>query len=130
MLAPILVIKLAIAVGSIVTPGQANKADAINLSTYSEAALRDATTTTALLGLLHLAIGLFGVLAMVRYRAMIPLIYLWLLAEFLGRRVVLTLYPIDRSAGLSSGSIINMILLTLMAIGFALSLWPRRSAPD
>ena len=129
LLAPLLVLKLGIAIASIVTPGRANSADAIDLSSYSAAALRDATTTTALLGLLHLSIALMGVLVMVRYRAMVPLIYFWLLAEFLGRRVVLALYPMDRVAGLSSGSIVNIILLALMLVGLALSLWPRRSAP-
>ena len=89
LLAPLLFIKLAIAIMSMLNPARANSADAIDVSAYSEAAVREGLLSTALLGLLHLAIGLMGVLAMVRYRAMVPLIYLWLLAEFLGRRVVL-----------------------------------------
>jgi DMSO reductase anchor subunit len=129
LLAPVLFLKLGIALGSILTPGNANKADAIDASSYSAAALRDAMTSTALLGLLHLCIGLFGVLAMIRYRAMIPLIYLWLLIEFLGRRVVLDLYPIARTGGLSAGSIIDMILLAMLVLGLALSVWRRRDAP-
>ena len=129
LLAPVLVLKIGIAVASILTPGQANKADAINLSTYSESALRDAMTSTALLGLLHLCIGLFCLLAMIRYRAMVPLVYLWLLAEFLGRRVVLALYPMERTPGLSSGSIVNLALLAMLVLGLALSVWPRRDAP-
>ena len=130
LLAPVLLLKLAIALASILTPRNANKADAIDLSTFSEAALREETTTTAALGLLHLSIGLFCVLAMLRYRAMVPLIYVWLLAEFLGRRVVLTVYPIDRTPGPASGSIVNLVLLAMMALGLALSVWPRRDAPD
>ena len=129
ILAPVLFLKLGIALGSLLAPGNANKADAIDLSSFSPAALQAETTSTALLGLLHLAIGLFGVLAMIRYRAMIPLIYLWLIVEFLARRVVLTAYPIDRTPGTSSGSVVNIVLLSLMALGFALSLWPRRNAP-
>lgn len=129
LLAPVLFVKLGIAVASILTPGQANKADAINLSTYSAAALRDAMTSTALLGLLHLCIGLFCLLAMIRYRAMVPLIYLWLLAEFLGRRVILALYPMERVPGPSTGSMVNLALLSMMALGLLLSLWPRRDAP-
>lgn len=130
LLAPVLLLKLAIAVVSIVMPAKANGADAIDVSTYSEAALRDAATSTALLGLLHLCIGVIGVLAMVRYRAMVPLVFLWLLAEFFGRRVVLSLYPIDRVDGASSVSPVNIVLLSLMVVGFALSLWRRRNAPD
>ena len=129
LLAPVLVLKLGIGVASLLTPQRANSADAIDVSSFSDAALRSEATATALLGLLHLAIGLMGVLAMIRYRAMVPLIYLWLIAEFLGRRVVLALYPIDRAAGMSSGSIVNIVLLSMMALGLLLSLWPRRNAP-
>ena len=129
LLAPVLFLKIGIGLASILTPGNANKADAIDLSTYSAAALHDAMTSTALLGLLHLAIGAFCLLAMIRYRAMVPLVYLWLLAEFLGRRVILGLYPIERVHGPSSGSMINLVLLSMMGLGLALSLWPRRDAP-
>ena len=122
-MAPVLFPKLGIAVVSLVATDHANSADAIDLSTFSGAALR----TQALLGLLHLAIGLKGALAIIRYRGMAPLIYVWLIAEFLGRRVVLTLYPIDRVAGPSSGSIINIALLSRMVLGLVLSLWPRRA---
>lgn len=130
LLGLVLFLKIGIAVVSIVTPRLANRADAIDLATYSAAALREAATSTALLGLLHLCIGLFGVLAMIRYRAMVPLIQAWLLAEFLGRRVILAAYPLERTPGTSSGSIVNLVLLSLMVSGLALSLWPRRDALD
>ena len=130
LLAPVLILKFGIAIGSILTPGNANKADAIDLSTYSAPALRDAMTSTALLGLLHLSIALLCLLAMIRYRAMVPMIYLWLALEFLGRRIVLGVYPIERVPGPSSGSIINLVLIGMLALGMALSLWPRHDAPD
>ena len=130
LLAPVLLLKFGIAIGSILTPGNANRADAINLSSYSAPALRAAMTSTALLGLLHLSIALICLLAMIRYRAMVPMIYLWLALEFLGRRVVLGVYPIERVPGPSSGSMINLVLIALLALGLALSVWPRRDAPD
>ncbi len=127
LMIPVLVLKFGIAVASILTPGNANRADAINLSTYSQAALRDATT---LLGLLHLSIGLICLLAMIRYRAMVPLLYLWLVVEFLGRRVILAVYPIERTPGTSGGSMVNLALFAMLALGLALSVWPRRDAPE
>ncbi len=130
LLAPVLILKFGIAIGSILTPGNANKADAIDLSTYSQAALRDAMTSTALLGLLYLAIALICLLAMIRYRAMVPMIYLWLALEFLGRRVILEVYPIERTPGTSSGSIVNLVLIGMLALGLALSIWPRRDERD
>jgi hypothetical protein len=81
LLAPALFLKIGIALASILTPANANRADGIDLSSFSAAALRDQTTSTALLGLLHLSIGLIGLLAMIRYRAMTPLIFLMLLAS-------------------------------------------------
>jgi len=129
LLAPVLLLKIGIAMASILTPRQANRADAIDLSTYSEAALRDAATSTALLGLLHLCIALACLLAMIRYRALVPLIFLWLAIEFAGRRIVLELYPMDRTPGPSSGSVVNLVLVALLVVGLALSLWPRRDAP-
>ncbi len=130
LLAPVLVLKIGIAFGSILTPRQANAADAIDLTTFSQAALGDQMTSTALLGLLHLCIGLICVLAMIRYRAMVPLIYLWLVFEFLGRRAILGLYPVERTPGTSSGSIINLVLIAMLAVGLALSIWRRRDARD
>jgi hypothetical protein len=130
LMAPILILKFGIAGGSILTPSNAAKADAIDLSTYSAAALQGAMASTALIGLLHLCIALFCLLAMIRYRALVPLIYLWLLLEFFGRRLVLDAYPIGRESGPVSGSMINLALVAMMVIGFALSLWPRRSASD
>ena len=129
LMAPLLIAKLGIAIMSIVNPAEANRADAIDVSTYSEAALRAGLTTTALLGLLHLSIALLGVLAMIRYHAMVPLIYLMLFGEFVARRFVLAAYPIERSEGVSSGSIVNIVLVTLMVLGLAFSLWTRRNAP-
>src|SRR5258708_26010070 len=124
LMAPVLVLKIGIAVASILTPREANKADAINVSTYSEPALRHAMTSTALLGLLHLCIGLICLLAMIRYRAMVPLVYLWLLVEFLGRRVIFELYPIARVHSPSRRSIVNLALLAMLPLGFALALVP------
>ncbi len=128
LMAPVLLLKAGIALVSMLTPGEANKADAIDLSTYSAAALRDAMTFTALLGLLHICIALFCLLAMIRYRALVPLIFLWLLLEFLARRFILEIYPMNRVHGLASGSVVNLVLFTMLTLGFALSVWPRRDA--
>ena len=60
---------------------------------------------------------------------MTQMIYFWLIAEFIGRRVVLSVYTIDRVDGPSSGSYVNLALAGMLAMGFALSLWRRRGAP-
>lgn len=126
LLVPVLLLKIAIAIGSMVMPAEANSTDGIEMSGYPVAALQEAIVSTALLGLLHLSIGLIGVLALIRYRAMIPLIYVWLLFEFAGRRLLLTIYPIERAGDTSTASTINLVLLALMVVGFGFSIWPRK----
>ncbi len=126
LLVPVLLLKIAIAIGSMVMPAEANSTDGIEMSGYPVTALQEAIASTALLGLLHLSIGLIGVLALIRYRAMIPLIYVWLLFEFAGRRLLLTIYPIERAGDTSTASTINLMLLALMVVGFGFSIWPRK----
>ncbi|MCF6264733.1 MAG: hypothetical protein L3J24_14260 [Xanthomonadales bacterium] len=124
LLIPVLLFKLMIAIGSMLIPAAANSTDGIDMSAYPAAALQVATTSTALLGLLHLSIALIGVLALIRYRAMIPLIYVWLLFEFAGRRVLLNIYAIERTGDASTAVIMNSVLLALMVVGFVFSVWP------
>jgi len=61
LLVPILLMKLLIAIGSMVVPAEANSTDGIVMSDYPATALQEAIASTALLGLLHLCIGLIGV---------------------------------------------------------------------
>lgn len=124
LLIPVLLLKFMIAIGSMVMPAEANSTDGIEMSGYPVTALQEAIASTALLGLLHLSIGLICVLALIRYRAMIPLIYVWLLFEFAGRRLLLDIYPIERAGDTSSASIMNLVLLALMVVGFGFSVWP------
>jgi hypothetical protein len=76
------------------------------------------------LGLSRLITGLVGILALVRYRAMIPLLLALHLLEELGRGLILQILPIART-GTPPVSIIHLVLLALMIMGLALSLWSR-----
>lgn len=95
--------------------------DAIPLATYPAAAADTVVTLMALLGLRSLIICLLGVLALMRYRAMIPLMFAILVLEYLGRRLVLLFLPVERS-GPPPGSIVNLTLLAVIIVGLALSL--------
>jgi hypothetical protein len=77
----------------------------------------------ALLGLRALVISLLCVIAIVRYRAMIPLLTLMLLVLNISGRVVLFVHPIARSGGVQPiGFYVNLFLLAVLIAGFALSL--------
>jgi hypothetical protein len=67
-------------------------------------------------------ISLLGILVMVRYRALLPFMFVLLLLEHLGSRLILQVMPIAR-IGAPPGSAINLVLLAVMILGLALALW-------
>jgi hypothetical protein len=102
----------------------ASSPDAIPLDTYTPAAAGTVVSLFALLGLLRLIICLLCVVALVRYRAMIPLMFALLVLEYLSRKLILQFLPIVRS-GSPPGSVVNLGLLAVMIVGLALSLRSR-----
>lgn len=100
----------------------ASSADGIPLDTYPPAAARTVVSLFALLGLSHFTFCLLCVFILARYRSMIPFMFALLLLENLGRKVVLYFLPIARN-GTPPGSAVNLVLLSVMVAGLALSLW-------
>ena len=120
-------LKLAMSVNSIFNAESvAAGADGIPLASYGPAAAREIVTLFALVGLGQLALAAVATIALIRYRAMVPLVLLLLLAEAFARRIiVLANEPIRTSAG-SGALYINVALIGLLLAGLLLSLWPRR----
>ncbi len=106
-------------------------ADAIPLDSYSFAAAGAVISLYAQIGLYRLLLALLTVLALIRYRSMIPLLYLLLLAELLGSRLLDRLYPIAKSgvASAGAGSALILIMLGLAFAGLVFSLLPIDSMP-
>jgi hypothetical protein len=103
--------------------------DGIPLSTFPPQAADALVFTFSAWGLGLLLLSLVAVVALVRYRAMIPMIYLLLGAEQLGRQFLFGTNPIERLASghVSAALVINLALSTILVVGFVLSLWgPRR----
>ncbi len=103
-------------------------ADNMPLSLYGGGGAQTVISLFAQIGLYRLLLALLAVLALVRYRNMIPLLYLLLLAELLGSRILDQFYPIAKAtAPGQAGSTLILGLLALAIVGFAASLLPRRS---
>ena len=100
----------------------ASTADGIPLDTYTPAGAQAFVSVFALLGVAHVVLGLLCVLVLVRYRALVPMMFAFLLLEHLGKRLVVRMLPIER-IGAPPASVINLALFTLMVVGLALSLW-------
>src|ERR1051325_10472283 len=78
-------------------------ADGIPVDTYGPAAAAAALSMFALLGMYLLVLPLTGLVALIRYRTMIPFLFVMLLLVQLGSRLLQTVTPIARIAEPSVG---------------------------
>lgn len=124
----VVLVRIAIGFGSIFNGyGAATGPDGIPLATFPDAASQTVVSLFAMLGLSRLLLGLLCVLALIRYRSMVPLLFLVLLIEQLGRQLVMTWLPIPR-VGEPPVSMLHWTLLVLIVAGLGLSLLPRPGA--
>jgi hypothetical protein len=121
-------LKCGISLGSVFNAHQAaSSADGIPLDTYPPGAAREVLTTFMLLGWSNFAVCVIAIVVLIRYRALVPLMFaVWLFYD-VGKRLIFLFVPLERGGG-SSGAIINRVMLGVMLVGFVLSLWPRREA--
>ena len=120
---PILFLNVAISLAAIFkTDGAAQSADGIPLDTFSHAAAAAVIGVVAYLGLSNLLLGFVSILALIRYRSMIPFLYLLLIVQYLGHKGINWIKPIARAGG-GSGTVVSISLFALTVFGFLLSLW-------
>ena len=123
-----LALKLVMSLNSIFNPASvAAGADGIPLDSFGPPAAREVLILFALVALGQLALALIALLALVRYRAMAPLMFLLLLGEGLARRVIVQSQAIPGAASSAVGLAINLGLLGLLALGLGLSLFAREA---
>lgn len=118
---PLVLLSMIMDINSIVigrTVAQA--ADGVPLDTYTTNGANTVVTLFALWGISQLMVDLLSVLALIRYRAMIPLLYVLFLAEALSRRAILLLKPIVKTAA-NTAIPINWILIAMMVLGLLLA---------
>ena len=124
----VVVLKFAIATSSIVDGrGVAVGADGIALDGFSPAGADAFVTMLALVGYAHVVILSLCTLVLVRYRALVPLMFVVLLVEHLGRKAIFLWMPIAKT-GATASNIVNPLLIGLMLAGLALSLWNREKS--
>jgi len=111
----------------------ATGADGIPLNTFGPAGEAEAIALFALLGLYALCIALLCALALVRYRAMIPMLYLLLMVQLIGSRTLALVHPTVHagaatigSSGVPIGTIVSYCVMAMTVLGFVLSLIGRR----
>ena len=99
-------------------------ADGVPLPAYPPDAAQALMAMFAMWAWGHLLFALLALMAVVRYRRMTSLMFMLLLAEHLGRKLILLYLPIVRS-GNATASYVNYALLALMVAGLLLSLRQR-----
>lgn len=131
LLAPIVGLKLVMSYAALFdTRDMIERADSIPLETFGAGGAEAVLTTTRLLGLNHLLLNLLGVVVLIRWRAMIPFMYLVLTIEQLGRKALVLAYPITRTNVSYLPIDPNLVFAAALLIGLALSLsTPRARAP-
>src|SRR4030095_1362164 len=124
---PIVLMKVGISLSSIFdTYNVVRSADGIPIDTFTPRGAEAVVSVTTLLGLSQFLLASLGVLALIRYRAMIPLMYVLLLVEYLAKKWILFVKPIVRT-GISPSTYVNLVLIALLIAGLVRSLRTRSS---
>jgi hypothetical protein len=100
-------------------------ADGIPLDTYPVAAAQTIVALAALLAFTYLVVCFIATVVLVRYRRAVPFMFALLLLDYVSRRVILHFLPVVR-VGTPPGFIVNSVLVAIMVVGLALSVWPSR----
>jgi hypothetical protein len=130
---PLVLVELGIGTNSIInTRFVAAGADGIPLASFNAGAQAAVVSLFALLGLCRVLFALEGVMVLIRYRSMVPFMYLLLLALHIGTKALLLLHPIalSDSAGSHAGSTVILAVLAALLVGLVLSLLDRSAAPS
>ncbi len=128
---PIVLLKAVIGVNSIIMTRQvASSADGIPLDSYGAAAAQAVIALFALLGMWQLILALIAFVALIRYRAMIPFLYLVLLIQMLANRALNFLHPIAPAVGAAAapGTYLSLGILAATVLGLVLSVLDRGAA--
>ena len=102
--------------------------DGIQLDGLGEGGADTVLHLFRLLSLAQLPLVAIGAVALWRWRAMVPFLYLVFLADQLLGRLASSVTAMPRTEGGAVATWINLGLLGLLLVGLLLSLWTRRSA--
>lgn len=106
--------------------GGAQAIATIPLDTYPDAAATAVVVTFALWGLQQLVVGGLYVVVLLRYRALVPLMYLLLVVEYLGRLGIgLWKGPIE-TVSEPPGARFTLLMIAACSAMLVMSLRPRR----
>ncbi len=123
LLASIVLLRLGMSYGALFdTRHMIQTADSIALDTFGPGGAEAVVSITKLLGLDHLMLNLLGMVVLIRWRAMIPFMYLLLVVEQIARKALMFANPIARTGVPYLPFDPNLVFIAALLIGLALSL--------
>jgi hypothetical protein len=122
----IAVMRLVIGINSIFNGWNVlTSADGIPLDTYPSGAAQSMVSLWALLGLSRVVLSVLCLVVLVRYRGLVPFLFVLFLLQHLSGELIARFLPLART-GAPPASAINFTFLALIILGLVLSLWRRR----
>ena len=127
LLGLLIALKLVVGLNSIFnTASVAAGADGIPLDSFSPAAAREVLTLFALTALGQLVLALIALVALIRWRSLVPFLYLMSLGEQLARRLIVQAHEVARTHPSPVAWYVTYGVLALLTLGLVLSLIPVR----
>jgi hypothetical protein len=119
---PIVFMKVAVSLAHIFrADGGAQSVSTIPLDTYPSGAAQNIVAIFARMGLEQLLLGALLVIVLIRYRSMIPLIYLLLVMQYAALEWIIRMKPLVL-AGTSGARTMALVLAALSVAGLVLSI--------
>jgi len=107
--------------------GGAQSIATIPLDTYSAGAAASIVGVFSLWGLSQLMIGIIYLVSAIRYRSMIPMLYLLCLAEYLVRLTYIPAFKPIETAGTAPGAAANLPFAIFALVMLIASLWKSKT---
>ena len=105
--------------------GGAQSIATIPLDSYGPEASQAVITFVALWGLSQILLAFVYLMTIFRYKSLIPLMYLLVVVEYLGRHFIITFNPIE-TLGTAPGATVNLIMAPIALILMLLAI-PRKA---
>ncbi|MFN2098745.1 hypothetical protein [Altererythrobacter sp. MF3-039] len=107
--------------------GGAQSLATIPLNSYPDGASATIIAIFAQWGLIQLLLGMIMLLAALRYKSMVPLLWLVLLVEWTGRGLVGQFKPVE-TISTAPGQIGNLVVPIVALVMLVLALWPEKNS--
>jgi hypothetical protein len=121
---PVVLMRFGLALAHIFRRDGGARISAIPLETYPPGAAQNLVGMFARIGIEQLTLALLFLLVLTRYRAMVPLMFLIVILNYMGARLIGERKPLSRT-GASGAAKPALVIVGICVVGLAVSLFTR-----